>query len=627
MKAFLIVTSMMFFLTHSVDVSAASSKAKESSETNWNLKGLFKSKSQWNRARKQVKKDLKPLRACKGKLGKSAQQLQSCLDKKFKTQLKVSEIYQWASLQKSTDSMSAKNTEMTGQAGDLYSEYGQAISFFAPELASLGKDKIEKFQKENKNLKTYSQYLRDVLVQSKHILSSKEEAVISAFRPVIGNASSTYGLLTSADIEWPKVKMSTGEATIDVAGYSKFRQSSNKSDREKAFNAFYGTLKKYERTFGSTLAQAVKSRTIEAKLRGYDNALSQALGSDNLPQKIYRTLVKEVNNSLPTLHRYLKLRKEMLGLKKQKYSDVYPAVVATKEKYSIDKTRKMTIDAVAPLGKDYVTRLTEATGKDWMDVYPRKGKRSGAFMSGGAYNLHPFVFLNHQDDYNSASTYAHEWGHAMHSIYSNKNQPYAKSDYSIFIAEIAAIVNEVLMIEKAVKDAKTDEEKLYYLGYALESIRGTYFRQTQFGEFELKLHEAIEKGEALSGQKISKIYGDIARRYFGHVKNVMFVDEKFFTEWAFVPQFYYGFYVYQYSTSISAAYYFAGKILKGDKDVLKKYQKLLTQGGAKYPHELLLDAGLDMSKADAYRAIDKKANLIMDEMEGILKKQGRIPKT
>ena len=317
----------------------------------------------------------------------------------------------------------------------------------------------------------------------------------------------------------------------------------------------------------------------------------------------------------------------MLGLKKQKYSDVYPPVVKATKRYPIDKTRKMTLEAVAPLGKDYVSKLTAATEKNWMDVYPRKGKRSGAFMSGSAYNLHPFVFLNHQDDYNSASTYAHEWGHAMHSIYSNREQPYAKSSYSIFVAEIAAIVNETLMIEKAIKDAKTDEEKLFYLGYALESIRGTYFRQTQFGEFELALHEAIEKGEALSGQKISKIYGKIARKYYGHEKGVMTIDENFFSEWAFVPHFYYGFYVYQYSTSISAAYYFSDKILSGDKGVLKKYQTLLKAGGSKYPHELLLDAGLDMSRPDAYRAIDRKANMIMDEMEGILKKQGRIPKT
>ena len=608
-------------------IAGAKRTPSESSKDLWNLTGLFKDKRSWDKARKQVARDLKPIKACEGQLMTNAKRLSTCLEKMFTTRLKVSEIYYWAMLQKAADSLDAKNTEYSGQAGDLSAKFSQATSFFAPEIAKAGMEKVKAFQAENKKLEPYAQYLRNVFVQSKHILSSSEESIISAFRPVIGASTGTFGLLNSADIVWPKVKMSDGEATIDIAGYSKYRQSTNREDRQKAYDAFYGVLKQYERTFGSTLTQSVKSRTIEAKLRGYDNALDMAMGSDNLPDQVYRTLVKEVNKSLPTLHRYLEIRKNLLDLKKQNYSDIYPSVVKTDQKYSIDKAREMTIAAVEPLGKDYVSMITEATAQDWMDVYPRKGKRSGAFMAGSAYNLHPFVFLNHQDTYNSASTYAHEWGHALHSMYSNKNQPYAKSQYATFIAEIAAIVNETLMLEKAIKDAKTDKEKLFYLGYALEFIRGTYFRQTQFGEFELKIHELVEKGEALSGARISKIYGDITRRYYGHDKGVMNVSDKFFTEWAFVPHFYYGFYVYQYSTSISAAYYFAEKILSGDKDVLAKYKTVLKAGGSKYPHEILLDAGLDMTKPDAYRAIDRKANQIMDQMESILKVQGRLQKS
>ena len=604
------------------------SHAEQNKKIEWNLNEIFKNKSSWSKARKQISKEFPVLKKCEGQLTSSAERLQTCLDKLFSVSLKMSEIYAWVGLQVSADTLSAEKNEMVSQAKDLYSQFGQAVSFFDPEISKSDKKRIEQFQKSNPKLKPYSQYLRNVFVQSKHILSPKEEAIISAYRPVIGNSSSTYNLLSSADIEWPIVKMSDGMAKIDVAGYSKYRQSDNIEDRKKAYGAFYGVLKKYERTFGSTLSQVIKARTIEANLRGYDSALSQALGKENLPEKIYRTLVKEVNKSLPTLHRYFKIRKKMLGLKKQSYTDIYPPVVKTTETYSLDRSRKMTIEAVAPLGKDYVTKLTEATSKDWMDVYPRKGKRPGAFMWGSLYNLHPYVFLNHQNDYGSASTYAHEWGHAMHTIYSNANQPYAKSDYSIFIAEIAAIVNECLMLEKAIETAKTQDEKLFYLGYALESIRGTYFRQTQFGEFELKLHEAIEKGEALSGQKMSSIYGDIVRKYYGHKKGVVTVDEKYFAEWAFVPHFYSGFYVYQYATSISAAFYFVEKILKGDKDVLKKYQTLLKSGGSKYPHELLLDAGLDMTKPDAYKAVERKANQIMDQMESILKNQRiRRPKT
>jgi oligoendopeptidase F len=617
---------IIFFCFSQTSFGAKNKTKKNPPQIEWDLSDMFKNKRDWSRAKKRLAKDFKKIKKCEGRLTNSAKDLEECLELLFDVGLKSTEIYSWASLQSSTDALSSEKTAMAKQAQDFSSQFHQASSFYAPEIAKAEKKKIEGFQKENKNLKIYSQYLRDVFVQSKHILSAKEEALISAFRPVVKSASGTFGLLSSADIEWPSVEMSDGKAKIDVAGYSKYRNSENRGDRNKAFQAFYGVLGKYERTFGSTLSQSVKSRTIEAKVRGYDNALSQALGNDHLPEKIYRTLVKEVNKSLPTLHRYLKIRKQMLGLKKQNYSDIYPPVVESQTSYPIEKARKMTIDAVKPLGQDYVTKLASATSKDWMDVYPRKGKRPGAFMAGSAYRLHPYVFLNHQDDYSSASTYAHEWGHALHTLYSNEAQPYPTSQYSIFIAEIAAIVNEALMLEKAIKEAKNDDEKLFYLGYALEFIKGTYFRQTQFGEFELALHDMVEKGDALTGQKISKVFGKIARRYYGHDKGIMNVDEKYFTEWAFVPHFYYGFYVYQYATSIAAAYHFADKILAGDQKTLAKYKEVLKAGGSKYPHEILLDAGLDLTKPAAYKAIDKKANWIMDEMENILKNQKRQPK-
>ena len=612
---------LSFFLLLSQSYGAPKKKYPK---VEWDLSEIYKNKKAWEKGLKSVEKDLKPLLACKGKLTKNVKTLENCLTKMYETGQKLSRIYSWAGLQSATDALNPGPTELVGKARNMYSKFSQTVSFFEPEIAAAGEKKINKLLKD-KRLEPYSQYLRNTLVQSKHILSAEQEKIISAFSPVLGSSGGTFRLLQSADIEWPTVKLSIGEVKIDVPGYTKHRQSSNREDRKKVFDAFYGTLKKYERTFGSTLSQSVQTRTIEAKLRNHDNALSQALGYYQIPQKIYKTLVKEVNNSLPTLHRYLNIRKSMLGLKKQEYIDVYPSVIESKKEYSLDKTREMLISSVAPLGSDYVKRVKEVTTKKWMDVYPRKGKNSGAFMSGSIYDLHPYVLLNHQNDYMSASTYAHEWGHALHTIYSNENQPLAKARYSIFIAEIAAIVNEALMLEKLIKETNDDNQKLFYLGYALEFIRGTYFRQTQFSEFELKLHEIVEKGESLSGQRISKVYGDIVKKYYGHEKGVMNIDDKFFTEWAFVGHFYSGFYVYQYSTSISAAFYFVEKILNGEKQALTKYMNVLKAGGSKYPHEILLDAGLDMTKPDAYKAIDRKANLIMDEMENILKKQGRFP--
>lgn len=622
MKSLLSVILTIFL---SLNISYGAPR-KDFPKVEWDLSTVYKNKKEWERALTAVEKDLGPLKKCKGKLMKSASRLESCLTKMYTTGLTLSKIWTWAGLQSATDSLNPGPTEMVGKVRMLYSNYSQAISFFDPEIAAAGEKKINKYLKKNKKLEPYSQYLRDISLQAKHILTAEQEKIISAFSPVVRGSSGAVRFLQNADIEWPKVKLSTGEeVVIDIAGYTKHRQSSNRADRKKVFDAFYKILRQYERTFGSTLANSVQSRTIEAKLRKHENALAQALGRNQIPQEIYRTLVSEVNNSLPTLHRYFKIRKAMLGLKKQEYIDIYPSVVESNKEYTLDKSRDLLISAVAPLGDDYVKKIKYATKQQWMDVYPRKGKVSGAFMSGSIYRHNPYVLLNHQNDYTSATTYAHEWGHALHTIYSDENQPAAKARYTIFVAEIAAIVNEALMLEKILKDTKDEQEKLYYLGHALEFIRGTYFRQTQFSEFELKLHEEIEKGNSLSGQKISQIYGDIVRRYYGHDKGVVNIDEKFFTEWAFVGHFYSGFYVYQYSTSIAAAYHFAEKILNGDKKTLEKYMNVLKAGGSKYPHEILMDAGLDMTKPDAYKAIDRKANLIMDEMETILKKQGRFP--
>lgn len=589
----------------------------------WDLSELAKSEAQWSKELKQTVKAAEKIKSYSGKLGNSSKTLEEALNLSSTSLKNISRICSWSGLQLATDMMSSKNASNSQKCAQQSNLLVEATSYIQPEIIKIGKAKIDVFLKENKNLEPYSQMIREYFDSEAHTLSASEESLITNLSPMLGKSSETYNLLLNTEVKWPSTELSSGLKEIDTTEYYKQRVSKNRDDRKKAFEAYYKGLAQIERTAGSTLAQSVMTRNSLAKIRKYKNALDARLSSENLPEEVYRTLVKEVNNSLPTLHRYLKLRGKMLGLKTQSYYDAYPIATHAPKTFPLKETQELTIKAVEPLGKDYVQKLTNASSKNWMSVYPAKGKKSGAFMSGGAYDVHPYVFLNHIDDYNSASTYAHEWGHALHSIYSNENQPYPKAGYSLYIAEIAAITNEVLLNDYAIKTSKTDAEKLYYINEALESIRTTYFRQTQFAEFELAIHEEAEKTGSLTGQRISEIFGDIQRRYHGHNKNVMKIDPEYFKEWIFVGHFYAGFYVYNYATSMAGAYYFGDKILNKDSKAVEQYINVLKAGGSKYPQEILKDANLDLSTKDPYKFIDKRANQLMDQMEDILKRQAK----
>lgn len=603
------------------------SKGTLAQNAEWDLTDLVKNEKQWNQRLQESKKSLQKLSSCQGTLTSSAKKLLECLDLQSNLSKDTARTCSWAYLQRSTNNLVSKNIENAQSCTHVWTLLSEKTSFFNPEIISAGKDKIMGFVKAEPKLEVYSQYLREILDQTPYILSEKEESLVASLRPILSKSREAFNFLLTAEIKWPKVKMSDGVQEINVSNYTKYRQSDDRDDRQKAFKAFYTTLGNYERTFGSTYSQTVMTRNSLAKIRNHENALTASLSRHQLPESIYRKLVSEVNRSLPTLHRYLKLRADLLNIKNPQYFDVYPSVVKSPRSFSIDETRTMTLASVKPLGKDYVQKITEATSKNWMSIYPKKGKSSGAFMSGSAYDVHPYIFLNHQDDYNSASTYTHEWGHALHSILSNQTQPYPKARYSIFVAEIAAITNEILLNHYAIENAKTKEERLYYLNQALESLRSTYFRQTQFAEFELAVHETAQKQGGITGQKISEIYGDIQKRYYGHSKKVMNIDPLYYKEWMFVPHFYGGFYVFQYSTSMAGAYYFADKILAGDKKVLNQYLTALKAGGSKYPHEILLDAGLDLSKSEPYRVLEKRTQNLISQMEQLVKEIKLKPKS
>jgi oligoendopeptidase F len=381
------------------------------------------------------------------------------------------------------------------------------------------------------------------------------------------------------------------------------------------------TLKTYETSLGIALYSQLKEEKVFAKARRYPDSITNTLDRTRIPVAVMDTLIAQANANLPTLHRYFKLRAKMLGVKEMRYYDIYPPLVESQLKFPIDLSRKLVLEAVAPLGPEYVAGMKQGLYGRWMDVYPRKGKQSGGHMAGSAYDVHPYLLLNHHDDYESLTTVAHEMGHAMHSYLTNKYQPFVNSDYATFVGEIASTFDEELLLEHMLKVAKNDDERLYYLGSALEGLRGTFFRQAMFAEFERKTHARVDAGEALTGAAFTKQYCDILKRYHGDAQGVVKIDDNVCVEWEFIPHFFYNFYVYQYATSIAASSLFAQRVLAHEPGAVDKYLTLLKSGGSDYPYDLVKKAGVDLATPQPYEAIVARMNAIMDRIEQILAKK------
>jgi oligoendopeptidase F len=409
---------------------------------------------------------------------------------------------------------------------------------------------------------------------------------------------------------------------VDQAGYGALRALPNRKDREASMSAFFTSLGSFNRTFGTTMNASVQKSLFYAKSRKYGSNLEMSLDGPNIPTSVYMRLIEGVNRGLPTFHRYLKLRKRMMGITDSlHYYDLYAPLVASVDlKYTPEEAQKHVLSAVEPLGEDYASVLRRAFSQRWIDMFPTPGKRSGAYSNGGAYDVHPYILMNFQGKYDDMSTLAHELGHTMHSYYSNKTQPYATSNYATFVAEVASTFNEALLVDYMLKQIKDEPTRLTILGNYLEGIKGTVFRQTQFAEFELRMHEMAQKGEPITGEALSKLYFDITKRYYGHDQGVTVVDDYVAHEWSYIPHFYRDFYVFQYATSFTAAEALASKVLSGDKAATARYLTFLNAGGSKYPIDILREAGVDMTTDEPLDLTLRKMNAVMDEMEAILAK-------
>ena len=588
----------------------------------WDLSLLYKDEAAWRAAKDRVAAEIPKIKAYQGRLGESAATLREAMDFRYGLRKEFTRLGVYASLNSDENTRNAAALERTQELGLLGTEFSRATSFFNPELLAVGETKVRGFLDIEPGLAPYRFPILEILRAAPHTLGTEAEGVLSAASLITGSPTSFYGILADADMPWPTIKLSDGtEARLDQAGYTKWRAVLNRADRQAVFEAFWAKFHEYERTFGVALFAQVKTDWFRATARKYPSSLAAALDNDNVPETVYRTLLAETNANLPTLHRYFKLRGRMLGISDLRYWDIYPPIVKLDKTFPLEIGKSLVIAAEQPLGPDYVEQFTASLNGRYTHVYPQPGKRAGAYMNGSAYDVHPYVLMNYNDDYESVSTVAHEWGHGMHSLLASHAQPYPTARYSSFIAEIASTLNEALLLEHMLKVAQNDEEKLYYLGSALENLRGAYFRQAMFAEFELAIHEQVEKGGSLSGQQLTKMYGDLLRRYHGDAQGVLKIDDFVTVEWAYIPHFYYDFYIYQYATSIAASSAFADRILKGEPGAVDTYLSLLKAGGSDHPYDLVKRAGVDLATPVPYRALAAHMNAIMDQIEAILAKQ------
>jgi oligoendopeptidase F len=490
-----------------------------------------------------------------------------------------------------------------------------------PDIQAIGKEKIGAFLQKDKGLEEYRQVLKDILRTAPHTLSPPEEAILSRVGMIAGAPYDIYSAYTSADMEFPMVKLSDGkEYRMTQAAYTKYRASNSRDDRKVVFDEFWKAYMKDQNTFGVLLNAQVQRDWFYGKTRKYDSSMAAALDAGNIPVKVYTQLVDGINANLPALYRYLELRKKMLGLPELTYYDMYPSIIKDVDMpFTYQEASDLVVEALKPLGPEYINPLKQAFTNRWVDVYPTDGKRSGAYSNGAFYDGHPYVLLNFNGDYESVSTLAHELGHSMHSYFSNKNQAFPNSDYAIFVAEVASTFNEAMLNDYMVKKETDPYKKLFLLGSNLERARQTIFRQAMFAEFEMKIHDRVEKGETLTGADLTKLYLELLKKYYGADKGVTRIDDAYGIEWAYIPHFYYDFYVYQYSTGQIAATALSEKVLSGEKGAADRYLDFLKSGSSDYPIEVLKKAGVDLTTPEPMELAMKSFNRTMDEIETILK--------
>lgn len=550
----------------------------------WKLEDIFASDADWEAAFKKLEGEFGCVAQIEQDLTASAEKMAQSLKKIDELSLMVERLYVYARMRRDEDNANAKYQAMTDRAMGISVRLSAALAFVSPKLLEMDEETLRGYAEGYAGLLEYKFMISDLLRSKEHVLSEKEEKLLAMSSDFASGAHDIFTMLNNADLTFANVD---GQP-LTHGSYIVFMQHKDRELRRKAYETYYQSFKNMINTISTAYSTSVKMDIFYAKARGYESALGKALYGDNVPARLYDTLIKIVNDKIGVLHRYVALKKKLLGLDKLCMYDIYaPLVPDLENEYTYEEAQQMVLEGLAPLGEDYVKLLKTSFTDGWIDVFENKGKTSGAY-SWGAYGTHPYVLLNHRGDLDSVFTIAHELGHALHTYYSSNAQPYATSGYTIFVAEVASTVNEILLTHHLLKTSKGELRK-YILNHFLDQFRTTVVRQTMFAEFEKITHEMSAAGEPLTPESLCGVYGSLNSRYYG---DQICADDTISYEWARIPHFYNAFYVYKYATGFSAAVQIANDVLQGKN--VEAYKKFLSTGGSDYPLNELKIAGVDL---------------------------------
>ena len=585
----------------------------------WDLAAMYKDQAAFEADYQKAEEKIADLAHYEGKLGQSSQMLAQALDAYFETLRVIENVYVYTSMLNDQDQTVSASQALKDRAGQLFAKFGQAVAYFDPELLAIPEEELQTFIEENDRLGFYRHFLDDKARFRPHVLSSDQELLLAQASEANQTASKTFGLLSDADLKFPTIKDEEGhDVELTHSVYGKLLESSDRRVRRDNFKAYYSVYDQFKNTFASLITGQMKLHNYQAKVRHFDSARQAALFENNIPESVYDTLIEAVHSRLDLLHRFVALRKKLLNVDDLEMYDMYtPLLGEAPIKVTYDEAKAIVLEAVKPMGEDYVAIIEEAFRDRWIDLYENIGKRSGAYSS-GSYDSKAYILMNWQDSINHLYTLIHELGHSVHSHYAKNNQEYAYGGYPIFLAEIASTTNENLLTYYLLDKYEDPEIRLFILNNFLDSAKGTVFRQTQFAEFEHFMHEEDAKGQPLTQDFLSEHYRALNAKYYGPEVNS---DSEIALEWSRIPHFYYNYYVFQYATGFSAAAFFAKKIHSGDQEALERYKGFLKSGDSKYAVDTMKDAGLDMTQADYIQATLDLFEERLDEFESLLEKQ------
>ena len=596
------------------EIKKVPTRSEVPEELTWDLERVYQSIEDWKKDQQKLEQKLAEFRKAKDQMKAGAEEFLTVIEQYLGIMRIYEKLAVFASMKNDQDTTNSQYQELQGMADNLGTQVSEAVAWFQPALVHLDDQVVQDYFHQNSKLKPYRHFITELRSQREHLLSDAQEELLAAAGNIFGAPEKTFEMLSDADLKFPVVEGENGQKVeLSEGTYSKLLESADQKVRQRAFKALYQTYGAFKNTFATTLTSQVQVQNYHAKVRHYASARDAALSENHIPDKVYDVLIDEVHRNLPLLHRYVKLRGEVLNLDKVHMYDLYtPIVKESNLSFTYPEAQAKALEALQVYGDDYLQHVQEAFDNRWIDVVENKGKRTGAYSSGG-YDTDPYILLNWQDGLEDLYTLVHEMGHSMHSYYTTHTQPYVYGDYPIFVAEIASTTNENLLTDYLLKTEKDPQVRAFVLNHYLDGFKGTIFRQTQFAEFEQWIHEQDASGKSLTADSISKFYGDLNKQYYGPA---IYNDDEIAMEWIRIPHFYYDFYVYQYATGFAAATTLSQRIEDDDPAHTEAYLNFLKSGSSAYPIETMQKAGVDMTQ----RAYLEKAFKVFEERLNELEK-------